>query len=236
MTTERVLSETNSEAELAPDADHDLWTFAAAPAGARARAVVLLHEVEGYTHRELAELFGQTESYPSPSCRAVCSGCRGWLGTVSAHESSHESAFLAPAGWLNYLSWNRRRPPCAHASRLPRLRASATAAQRIGGMALAAGLALAALFPAPARPDTDEGPGGPARRVTPAGAASGDRHPGVQQRHAGDGSWKQRVEAALQQAYDQVPAGDLAPLWRRRVDLLGVLLQLQQPEQQLSQI
>lgn len=29
----------------------------------RARAVVILHEVEGYTHKELAELFGQTESY-----------------------------------------------------------------------------------------------------------------------------------------------------------------------------
>lgn len=29
----------------------------------RARAVVVLHEVEGYTHRELAELFGQSESY-----------------------------------------------------------------------------------------------------------------------------------------------------------------------------
>ena len=29
----------------------------------RARAVVILHEVEGYTHKELGELFGQTESY-----------------------------------------------------------------------------------------------------------------------------------------------------------------------------
>jgi RNA polymerase sigma-70 factor (ECF subfamily) len=29
----------------------------------RARAVLILHEVEGYTHRELAELFGQSESY-----------------------------------------------------------------------------------------------------------------------------------------------------------------------------
>jgi RNA polymerase sigma factor (sigma-70 family) len=29
----------------------------------RARAVVVLHEVEGYTHKEMADLFGQTESY-----------------------------------------------------------------------------------------------------------------------------------------------------------------------------
>lgn len=30
---------------------------------ARARAVVVLHEVEGYTHAEIAALFGQSESY-----------------------------------------------------------------------------------------------------------------------------------------------------------------------------
>jgi RNA polymerase sigma-70 factor (ECF subfamily) len=30
---------------------------------ARVRAVVILHEAEGYTHRELADLFGQTESW-----------------------------------------------------------------------------------------------------------------------------------------------------------------------------
>lgn len=29
----------------------------------RARAVVVLHEVEGYTHKEMATLFGQSESY-----------------------------------------------------------------------------------------------------------------------------------------------------------------------------
>ena len=28
-----------------------------------ARAVLVLHEFEGYTHAELAELFGQSESY-----------------------------------------------------------------------------------------------------------------------------------------------------------------------------
>ena len=29
----------------------------------RERAVVVLHELEGYTHKELASLFGQSESY-----------------------------------------------------------------------------------------------------------------------------------------------------------------------------
>jgi len=47
----------------------------------------------------------------------------------------------------------------------------------------------------------------------------------------------QRVESALQFAYDHgADTQELAPLWRRRVDLLAVLLQLQQPDQQLSQI
>ena len=30
---------------------------------ARARAVLVLHELEGYTHKELSDLFGQSESY-----------------------------------------------------------------------------------------------------------------------------------------------------------------------------
>jgi RNA polymerase sigma-70 factor (ECF subfamily) len=29
----------------------------------RARAVLVLHELEGYTHKELSDLFGQSESY-----------------------------------------------------------------------------------------------------------------------------------------------------------------------------
>ncbi len=96
---ERVLSETSSEAELAPDADHDLWTLLQR-LPARARAVVLLHEVEGYTHRELAELFGQTESYSKSILSRSLQRLQGWLGTVSAHESSHEAALSPrlPAG------------------------------------------------------------------------------------------------------------------------------------------
>lgn len=40
----------------------DAWSLLMA-LPARARASVVMHEVEGYTHRELAELFGQSESY-----------------------------------------------------------------------------------------------------------------------------------------------------------------------------
>lgn len=40
----------------------DAWSLLAA-LPPRARAIVVLHEVEGYTHKELADLFGQSESY-----------------------------------------------------------------------------------------------------------------------------------------------------------------------------
>src|ERR1700722_19094724 len=40
----------------------DAWSLLAR-LSPRARAIVTLHELEGYTHTELAHLFGQTESY-----------------------------------------------------------------------------------------------------------------------------------------------------------------------------
>jgi RNA polymerase sigma-70 factor (ECF subfamily) len=56
----------------------------------RARAVLVLHEVEGYTHRELAELFGQSESYSkSILARAIHrlqSGARAEEEDVEGHE------------------------------------------------------------------------------------------------------------------------------------------------------
>ena len=45
-----------------PESRSDAWSLLMC-LPPRARAVVILHEVEGYTHKELAELFGQTESY-----------------------------------------------------------------------------------------------------------------------------------------------------------------------------
>ncbi|MBZ0221908.1 MAG: RNA polymerase sigma factor [Dokdonella sp.] len=54
----------------------------------RARAVVILHEMEGYTHKELAELFGQSESYSkSILSRALSSLQRQLRGEVGGqHE------------------------------------------------------------------------------------------------------------------------------------------------------
>lgn len=53
-----------SMASRAPDADTqvDAWTLLMR-LPPRARAVLVLHELEGYTHKELSELFGQSESY-----------------------------------------------------------------------------------------------------------------------------------------------------------------------------
>jgi RNA polymerase sigma factor (sigma-70 family) len=45
-----------------PAATLDAWSLLQR-LPARARAVLVLHEFEGYTHTELAELFGQSESY-----------------------------------------------------------------------------------------------------------------------------------------------------------------------------
>ena len=53
-----------SMASRAADADAqvDAWTLLMR-LPPRARAVLVLHELEGYTHKELSELFGQSESY-----------------------------------------------------------------------------------------------------------------------------------------------------------------------------
>jgi len=46
----------------------------------QARAIVVLHEIEGYTHRELAGLFGQTESYSKSILSRSQQRLRRWLG------------------------------------------------------------------------------------------------------------------------------------------------------------
>ena len=53
-----------SMASRATEADVrvDAWTLLMR-LSPRARAVLVLHELEGYTHKELSELFGQSESY-----------------------------------------------------------------------------------------------------------------------------------------------------------------------------
>ena len=53
-----------SMASRATDADAqvDAWSLLMR-LPPRARAVLVLHELEGYTHKELSELFGQSESY-----------------------------------------------------------------------------------------------------------------------------------------------------------------------------
>lgn len=53
----------NTESGQAPvELGVDAWSMLMR-LGARSRAVVLLHEVEGYTHKELSGMFGQSESY-----------------------------------------------------------------------------------------------------------------------------------------------------------------------------
>ena len=46
----------------------------------RSRAVVWLHDVEGYTHEEIAELMGQTASFSKSQLARAHQKLRGWLG------------------------------------------------------------------------------------------------------------------------------------------------------------
>lgn len=47
----------------------------------RARLILVLHELEGYTHKELAELFGQTESYSKSILSRSLKRLQDWLTT-----------------------------------------------------------------------------------------------------------------------------------------------------------
>jgi len=46
----------------------------------RSRAVVWLHDVEGYTHEEIAELMGMTTSFSKSQLARAHQRLRGWLG------------------------------------------------------------------------------------------------------------------------------------------------------------
>ena len=65
----------------------------------RARAVLVLHEVEGYTHRELAELFGQSESYSKSilarAIRRLQSGSGADEEDVERHERDRAQSEFA---------------------------------------------------------------------------------------------------------------------------------------------
>ena len=67
--------------EISAESGVDAWSLLM-QLSPRARAVVLLHEMEGYTHRELSELFGQSESY-SKSVLARALRKLGMLGDGS---------------------------------------------------------------------------------------------------------------------------------------------------------
>jgi RNA polymerase sigma-70 factor (ECF subfamily) len=54
----------------------------------RARAVLILHELEGYTHKELADLFGQSESYS----KSVLARARKRLNAIASATGDDEHA------------------------------------------------------------------------------------------------------------------------------------------------
>ena len=78
----------NSQAlEASPDATVDAWALLMG-LSPRARAVVLLHEMEGYTHKELASLFAQSESYS----KSVLARALKKLGLLAHADDNNEVA------------------------------------------------------------------------------------------------------------------------------------------------
>ena len=69
----------------------DAWSLLAR-LPARARAVLVLHEFEGYTHTELAALFGQSESYS----KSILARAIGRLNALVAPPSSPTQASSCP--------------------------------------------------------------------------------------------------------------------------------------------
>jgi RNA polymerase sigma factor (sigma-70 family) len=92
-------SEEDSEAAFAhlaadgvePGSVVDAWSLLAR-LPARARAVLVLHEFEGYTHTELAGLFGQSESYS----KSILARALGRLSTLVAHTPLFEQPRTCP--------------------------------------------------------------------------------------------------------------------------------------------
>jgi RNA polymerase sigma factor (sigma-70 family) len=65
--------------EIDADTQVDAWSLLMR-VPPRARAILILHELEGYTHKELSQLFGQSESYS----KSILARALKKLGDISA--------------------------------------------------------------------------------------------------------------------------------------------------------
>ena len=86
---EQIFAEMPAAGSTSPALAHDAWTLLQR-LPMRARAIVVLHELEGYTHRELAELFGQTESYSKSILARSLQRLHEWLGSDSSLDARHD--------------------------------------------------------------------------------------------------------------------------------------------------
>lgn len=73
----------------AADVQADAWSLLMS-LPSRARAVVVLHEVEGYTHKEIASLFGQSESWSKSILARAMNRLSGWAAIESSEASNRE--------------------------------------------------------------------------------------------------------------------------------------------------
>lgn len=96
MTVNAAIDQLRSQRHIDPDDPELLFANAAEPGNTlaadaydamgllqrlppRARLILVLHELEGYTHKELAELFGQTESYSKSILSRSLRRLQEWL-------------------------------------------------------------------------------------------------------------------------------------------------------------
>jgi RNA polymerase sigma-70 factor (ECF subfamily) len=75
---ERLFANVAEMSATTPDDTHDAMALLQR-LPPRARLVLVLHELEGYTHKELAELFGQTESYSKSILSRSLRRLHDWL-------------------------------------------------------------------------------------------------------------------------------------------------------------
>lgn len=75
---ERLFANVAEMSVTTPDDSHDAMALLQR-LPPRARLVLVLHELEGYTHKELAELFGQTESYSKSILSRSLKRLHEWL-------------------------------------------------------------------------------------------------------------------------------------------------------------
>ena len=92
---ERLFANVAESGATTPDESHDAMALLQR-LPPRARLVLVLHELEGYTHKELADLFGQTESYSKSILSRSLKRLHDWLSGRSNDDAMELGQCASP--------------------------------------------------------------------------------------------------------------------------------------------